>query len=333
MSNLDIDDENLYDEDDEEIYDEDGYDKNGFDKFGFHKVTGTEYDEYEYDKNGFDKEGFHKITGTKYDENNIDKNGNIRDENEDIKDEDEEIVDGFYIEEPRQYFKKHEHDKYGYDRFGFNADGIHKSTGKKYDEEGKDYWGNITREYFDDEKKRFIRKFGNILRKKDVEQFEAVLHIPNLITNNPKITKEKMPEYCLKEFEKIFNNKKDTKIVDSYKKMKKWEEYSKSVFESTNGKFGYKTPIYELYKGIDNSDILLEELENEDIFNIQQAQQMENEEIEKENIKLTNEVKNINAKDIAIESIKSDMKKRKQLEKQNKELRYQISKFQSKEEK
>ena len=31
--------------------------------------------------------------------------------------------------------------------------------------------------------------------------------------------------------------------------------------------------------------------ENEDIFNIQQAQQMENEEIEKENIKLTNEVK------------------------------------------
>jgi len=116
-------------------YDEEGNDYRGFNLDGIHKITGTKRDELGfdewgidlegynlegYDNRGFNREGFHSITKTKFNSSGYDA--------------DECDEDGFHWYSGVHKVTGKMYDESGNDRRGFNENKIHKKTGTNLDE-------------------------------------------------------------------------------------------------------------------------------------------------------------------------------------------------------
>ena len=123
-------------------YDEEGNDYRGFNLDGIHKVTRTTRDEsgfdewgidlegYNlegYDNRGFNREGIHCITKTKFNPSGYDV--------------DEYLENGFHWYSGVHKVTGKMYDESGNDRRGFNENKIHKKTGTNLDEINRDVDG------------------------------------------------------------------------------------------------------------------------------------------------------------------------------------------------
>ena len=123
-------------------YDEEGNDYRGFNLDGIHKVTGPTrdasglnewgidlegYNLEGYDNRGFNREGIHCITKTKFNPSGYDV--------------DEYLEDGFHWYSGVHKVTGKMYDESGNDRRGFNENKIHKKTGTNLDERNRDVDG------------------------------------------------------------------------------------------------------------------------------------------------------------------------------------------------